>query len=59
MTADGATPKPGNLAGRAARSVSRLDRGISRTATTRTAVSAHGGAGEAQTPFYDHLMSMI
>ena len=46
MTADGAIPKP-------------MDRAVSRTAMSHTAVSADAGAGDAQTPFYDHLMSMI
>ncbi len=59
MTADGATPQLKSLADRAAKNVSRVDRAGSRTAMSHTAVSADAGAGDAQTPFYDHLMSMI
>jgi SH3 domain-containing protein len=54
---NGAMPKPRSLADRAAKGVCG-DR-IPRTAMRDALASRGGGAGEAPTPFYDQLMSMI
>jgi hypothetical protein len=53
-----ATPKLNSLAGRAASRVPLADQAASR-APGRAAASDHENAADAQTPFYNHLMSMI
>jgi hypothetical protein len=55
---NGATPKSRSLAGRAAKNISRGGQTLPHAAMSHAAASS-GGTGEAPTPFYDHLMSMI
>lgn len=60
MTTNAATAKLHSLAGRTARAGSRGELTIvPRGATDLAAASADGRADDAQTPFYNHLMSMI
>jgi hypothetical protein len=56
---NGATPKSRSLAGRTARNVSRGDQTLPYTAVNHATASSGGCTGDAPTPFYDHLMSMI
>ena len=56
---NGATPKSRSLTGRAAKNVSRGDQTLPYAAMNHAAASSGGCTGDAPTPFYDHLMSMI